>query len=131
MLEDMNQLVYMEAIKSLEYLAILLNKQLKPKRMKQLITLLVDKFKDPKSQVIVAVHKALGTIQSSYCLSFNSFVEFLVVNNAGNNKNSRVKQLILERVEKFITDEGKSPDELEIVFKAIKDTLLKLGTKDT
>jgi hypothetical protein len=43
MLEDSNALVFMEAIKCVEYLSILLGKNIKALKLKQFIQLLVEK----------------------------------------------------------------------------------------
>lgn len=43
MLEDSNALVFMEAIKSVECLTLLLGKNVKPQKIRQFIALLADK----------------------------------------------------------------------------------------
>lgn len=49
MLEDSNALVYMESIKTLEYLCILMGKSIKQQKMRQFVTLLADKYKETKT----------------------------------------------------------------------------------
>jgi hypothetical protein len=49
MLEDSNALVFMESIKTVKYLAILMGKAIKAQKMKQFISLLADKFKETKT----------------------------------------------------------------------------------
>ena len=60
MLEDSNALVFMEAIKCLEYLSILLGKNIKAPKLKHFIQLLTEKYKETKSSVTVAVNKTMN-----------------------------------------------------------------------
>ena len=46
MLEDKNALVYVEAIRTLELLCICIGKTIKPKKMKQIVSLLAEKYKE-------------------------------------------------------------------------------------
>ena len=62
MLEDSNALVYMEAIKTVEYLSILMGKAIKQQKMRQFVTLLADKYKETKTASVQAVNKALQTL---------------------------------------------------------------------
>jgi hypothetical protein len=45
MLEDSNALVFMEAIKAVEYLSILIGKHIKSQKLRQFLNLLTDKVK--------------------------------------------------------------------------------------
>ena len=60
MLEDSNALVFMEAIKCVEYISILLGKNIKAIKLKHFIQLLTEKYKETKSSVTVAVHKTMN-----------------------------------------------------------------------
>ncbi len=62
MLEDSNALVYMEAIKTVEYLPILMGKAIKQQKMRQFVTLLAEKYKETKTASVQAVNKALQTL---------------------------------------------------------------------
>jgi hypothetical protein len=62
MLEDSNALVYMEAIKTVEYLSILMGKAIKQQKMRQFVTLLAEKYKETKTASVQAVNKALQTL---------------------------------------------------------------------
>lgn len=62
MLEDSNALVYMEGIKTVEYLSILMGKTIKQQKMKQFLSLLADKYKETKTASVIAVNKAVSTI---------------------------------------------------------------------
>ena len=62
MLEDSNALVFMEAIKTVEYLSILLGKNIKPLKLRSFIALLAEKYKETKNATVQAVNKALSTI---------------------------------------------------------------------
>ena len=62
MLEDSNALVYMEAIKTVEYLSILMGKAIKQQKLRQFVTLLADKYKETKTASVQAVNKALQTL---------------------------------------------------------------------
>jgi hypothetical protein len=62
MLEDSNALVYMEGIKTVEYLSILMGKTIKQQKMKQFLCLLADKYKETKTASVIAVNKAVSTI---------------------------------------------------------------------
>jgi hypothetical protein len=62
MLEDSNALVYMEAIKTVEYLSILMGKAIKQQKMRQFVSLLADKYKETKTASVQAVNKALQTL---------------------------------------------------------------------
>ena len=52
MLEDSNALVFMEAIKTVEYLSMLLGKNIKHQKLRQFISLLAEKYKETKTAVI-------------------------------------------------------------------------------
>lgn len=60
MLEDSNALVFMEAIKTVEFLCILMGRNMK--KLKNFVALLADKYKETKTAPVQAVNKALQTI---------------------------------------------------------------------
>jgi hypothetical protein len=70
MLEDSNALVYMEAIKTVEYLSILMGKAIKQQKMRQFVTLLADKYKETKTASVQAVNKALQTLIMRQCIPY-------------------------------------------------------------
>ena len=70
MLEDSNALVYMEGIKTVEYLSILMGKTIKQQKMKQFLCLLADKYKETKTASVIAVNKAVSTIISRQCIPY-------------------------------------------------------------
>ena len=78
MLEDSNVLVYMEAIKSVEYLATIMNKQIKAKKVKHFVQLLVDKYKETKTAVISSINKALVHLADKGCISYLSLLEMMI-----------------------------------------------------
>jgi hypothetical protein len=61
------------------------------------MNLLIDKFKETKSAVVLAVQRSISTLLVCECLppSIDVPSEFLFT-SATSNKNPRVKQLILE-----------------------------------
>jgi hypothetical protein len=66
MLEDKNMLVYLEAIRNVELLSMLLGQQLKPK-VKQFINLIANKYGESKTAVVAAVDKGLlALVRNSY-----------------------------------------------------------------
>ena len=78
MLEDSNALVFMEAIKTVELLSILMGKQLKQQKLRQFIALLTDKYKETKTAPVQAVNKTLHTIIRKSIIPFSLMVEYLV-----------------------------------------------------
>jgi hypothetical protein len=78
MLEDSNALVFMEAIKTVELLSILMGKQLKQQKLRQFIALLTDKYKETKTAPVQAVNKTLHTIIRKSIIPFSHMVEYLV-----------------------------------------------------
>ena len=70
MLEDSNALVYMEAIKTVEYLSILMGKAIKQQKMRQFVSLLADKYKETKTASVQAVNKALQTLIMRQCIPY-------------------------------------------------------------
>lgn len=52
MLEDPNLLVFNEAIRTVEYLALLLGASMKQSKAKSFLTLLADKYKEVKTAVL-------------------------------------------------------------------------------
>jgi hypothetical protein len=78
MLEDSNALVFMEAIKTVELLSILMGKQLKQQKLRQFIALLTDKYKETKTAPVQAVNKTLHTIIRKSIIPVSLMVEYLV-----------------------------------------------------
>jgi hypothetical protein len=113
MLEDPNMLVFNEALKTLEYLAILLKSSIKSSKMKQFLNLLADKLKETKTAVLMQAEKSFNAIYENKCLPVNQFFDVLINQIAVNHKNPRVKQLVVDRVEaiilrNFISESNKS-----------------------
>ena len=63
-LEDPNMLVFIEGIKTVEYLSILISSQLKGPKIKTFIQLLADKYKETKTAVLTALEKTLSLTSS-------------------------------------------------------------------
>lgn len=126
MLEDSNALVFMEAIKTVESLCILMGKAMKQQKLKGFITLLADKFKETKTAPVQAVNKTLQTIYKNKCIPIASMIDHLICQIAVTNKNPKVKQLIFERVDAMITEEAGSikEDDMVQIFKLIKDKII-------
>jgi hypothetical protein len=131
MLEDSNALVFMEAIKTLEYLSTLMGKAIKQQKMRQFVNLLTDKYKETKTASVQAVNKAMTTIIKKQCIPYSQLVEYLVCTIALNNKNPRVKQLIIEKIDQSLNEEQLKEDDLIALFKVIKDKLITFIHKDT
>jgi hypothetical protein len=91
MLEDPNMLVFNEALKTLEYLAILLKSSIKSSKMKQFLNLLADKLKETKTAVLTQAEKSFNAIYENKCLPVNQFFDVLINQIAVNHKNPRVK----------------------------------------
>jgi hypothetical protein len=68
MLEDPNMLVFIEGIKTVEYLAVLLRSAIKSAKMKQFIQLLANKYKETKTAVLVALEKTFFAIYENKCI---------------------------------------------------------------
>jgi hypothetical protein len=108
MLEESNVLVYSEAIKTVELLSQILGSSslvLKPKKVKQYVGLLVEKYKETKSAVVVAINKALSTIFTSYLhFTFQTSIETLFALICGQQKNPRVKHMVLEKIASLVNE---------------------------
>ena len=78
MLEDPNMLVFNEALKTLEYLAIILRQSIKSSKMKQFVQLLADKYKETKTAVLVQSEKTFNAIYENRCLPINQFYDLLI-----------------------------------------------------
>lgn len=134
MLEDSNALVFMEAIKTTEYLSILMAKSIKQQKLKQFVGLLTDKYKETKTAPIAAVNKALHTIIKSKAIPIQGLFDHMLNTLAMNSKNARVKQLIIEKCDYTIQEEALlRTDEAALagIFKQSKDKLISLIQKDT
>lgn len=142
MLEDSNMLVYIEAFRTVELLVQVLGHStliLKPKKVKQYVGLLADKYKETKSSVVSAVNKALSTVFSCYLhFTFVSSTELLLsllATGASSQKNPRVRHLILEKIASMVDSQSvngtSSEGEILSIAKTAKDKLLSLVAKDT
>jgi hypothetical protein len=74
MLEDPNMLVFIEAIKMTEHMCQLLKSNIKQK-MKQLISLLADKYKETKTAVVTALEKIFDVIMDNKCIQTTTFYD--------------------------------------------------------
>lgn len=90
-LEDPNMLVFIEAIKAIEYLAILLKQTIKQAKMKQFLKLLADKYKETKTAVLTSLETCFDAIFENRCLPATQFFDLLINNIASSHKNPRVK----------------------------------------
>lgn len=131
MLEDANMLVFIEAIKTVDYLANLLRSSMKQAKAKSFLTLLADKYKETKTAVLAALEKTFDALFVHRCLSPNSFFETLINQIAAAHKNPRVRQMVLDRVEIIMertylcssTGQSKNASQLFTTFKQVKDKL--------
>ena len=113
MLEDPNMLVFIEAIKMIEYLALLLKQTIKASKMKQFVQLLADKYKETKTAVLTALEKTFAAIYENRCMPALSLFDQLINQIALSHKNPRVKQLVIDRVEiiiekNYLAEDGRS-----------------------
>ena len=90
-LEDPNMLVFIEGIKTVEYLSILISSQLKGPKIKTFIQLLADKYKETKTAVLTALEKTFEALFKNKVLSPASFFDILKNSSAATHKNPRVK----------------------------------------
>ena len=131
MLEDKNMLVFLEAIKTVELLSILLGKNdsLKPIKVKTWVSLITGKYSETKPAVIAAVDKSLAAIvKHSY--PANQFVDLCINQIAMTHKNPRVKQFVLDHaIEQYIKSIPK--EQVPQIFKVIKEKLVQIVLKDT
>lgn len=94
MLEDKTMLVYLEAVKTVELLAVLLRTNLKPK-VKNFVQLLTSKYAEMKTAVIAAIDKAMAALVANAC-SANYYADLCLNQIASTHKNPRVKQFVIE-----------------------------------
>ena len=82
---------------------------------------------------MVAVNKAITTIIKKQTLPLLSLIDYMICTLAGSNKNPRVKQLILEKVETLLSEEFHSVKEEDLlsIFKIVKDKINGFIQKDT
>jgi hypothetical protein len=99
--------------------------------MRQFVSLLTDKYKETKTAPVHAVNKAMTTIIKKQCIPYPQLVDHLVCQIVANNKNPRVKQLIIEKVDQSLNEEQLREDELISLFKVIKDKVINFIQKDT
>ena len=130
MLEDPNMLVFIEAVKTVEYLALLLKQTIKTAKMKQFVQLLADKYKETKTAVLAALEKCFAAIFENRCMTQTSFFDLLINQISLSHKNPRVKQLVIDRVEiiiakSFLTEDGRAQHSQQLlqIFKQVKDKL--------
>lgn len=71
-------LVFIEAIKTVEHLAVLLKTNFKREKAKQFIQLLADKYKETKTAVLASLDKAFDVIFENKCMPPNVFFDILV-----------------------------------------------------
>lgn len=112
MLEEPNMLVFIEAIKMVEYLSIICRGSIKQAKMKQFVSLLADKYKETKTAVLAALERTFDVIFEYKSLGQNQMIDQLVNHIAITHKNPRVKQMVIDRVEllvnKFFLSEDQS-----------------------
>ena len=82
---------------------------------------------------MVAVNKAITTIIKKQTLPLPSLIDYMICTLAASNKNPRVKQLILEKVETLLSEEFHSvkEEDLLMIFKIVKDKINGFIQKDT
>ena len=82
---------------------------------------------------MVAVNKAITTIIKKQTLPLLSLIDYMICTLAASNKNPRVKQLILEKVETLLSEEFHSvkEEDLLMIFKIVKDKINGFIQKDT
>ena len=82
---------------------------------------------------MVAVNKAITTIIKKQTLPLPSLIDYMICTLAASNKNPRVKQLILEKVETLLSEEFHSVKEEDLlsIFKIVKDKINGFIQKDT
>ena len=82
---------------------------------------------------MVAVNKAITTIIKKQTLPLLSLIDYMICTLAASNKNPRVKQLILEKVETLLSEEFHSVKEEDLlsIFKIVKDKINGFIQKDT
>jgi len=113
MLEDPNMLVFIEAVKMVEHLAMLLKQTIKGAKMKQFVQILADKYKETKTAVLTALEKTFAAIYENRCMPPNQLFDQLINQIALSHKNPRVKQLVIDRVEiiiekNYLAEDGRS-----------------------
>lgn len=74
----------------------------------------------------MAVNKALTSIIKKQSISVIQLIEYLICTLAHNNKNPRVKQLILEKVDYTISEDIPTADDLLSIFKLVKERVVGL-----
>ena len=134
MLEDPNMLVFIEAIKTVEHLSLLLNKNMKKEKAKQFLLLLGSKYQETKTAVLTALAQVFEVVLYARCISFTLFFDTLVNQVVAVHKNPRVRQMVLERVTILMAgpqDIGLGFKQTLSILKAVKDKLLVVLSKDT
>ena len=132
MLEDKNMLVFVEAIKSVELLSLLIGplSYLKASKVKSWISLLAGKYSETKTPVIAAVDKAmLAVVHHAY--NQVQFSTECINQIASTHKNPRVKQFVVEHTMlPFIQSLSGKNELVGNIFRVIKDKLVNMILKD-
>ena len=102
MLEDPNMLVFIEAIKMIDHLAILLGPSIKVAKMKVFVKLLAEKYKEVKTAVLSSLEKTFDSILDNRCIPPLTFFDMMINQVAHPHKNPRVKQMVIDRVELLV-----------------------------
>lgn len=126
MLEDKNMLVFLEGIKTVELLAILIGplNYLKQAKLKTWIGLMAGKYGETKTAVIAAVDKAMMAIVK-HAYNQVQFASECVNTIASQHKNPRVKQFVIEHTMIPLVDSISSERELVgNIFRVIKEKLV-------
>jgi hypothetical protein len=138
MLEDPNMLVFIEAIRMVEHLAVLLGPSIKVAKIKVFIKLLAEKYKEVKTAVLTSLERTFDSILDNRCIPPLAFFDQMINSTAHSHKNPRVKQMVIDRVELLIeklymTPDGQGQDlkQLGQVFKQTQEKLKTIILKDT
>ena len=78
MLEDPNMLVFIEAIKMIDHLAVLLGPSIKQAKMKVFIKLLAEKYKEVKTAVLSSLEKTFDSVLDNRTIPPLSFFDVMI-----------------------------------------------------
>ena len=78
MLEDPNMLVFIEAIKMIDHLAVLLGSSIKQAKMKVFIKLLAEKYKEVKTAVLSSLEKTFDSVLDNRTIPPLSFFDVMI-----------------------------------------------------
>lgn len=93
MLEDSNVLVYLEAIKIIELLSKLQDKNIIGKYSKKFVNVLFDKFKEPKTAVISSIRSSLNALLNNQIITIDTIVDILI--NIDSGTSVKTKKVIV------------------------------------